>query len=99
MIIKFLDTQTGETAWSDYPFSIYWWAEGNGACDCNRALCFEGHEDTCGEQPYRYQAVAIGVHPDKSIDEQLAEVNDRIVEHYKLRTEEDVLKAINNGLY
>lgn len=98
MIIKFLDTKTGETAWSDYPFSVWWWSEGNGACDCNRAILF-GHDDICGDSPYRYQAVAIGVHIDKSIDQQLIEVNEDIVEKSKLRTEEDILKAVNEGLY
>jgi hypothetical protein len=41
--------------------TIFWWAEGNGSCDCNRELCFEraqGREPgvqtgtTCGDSRY-----------------------------------------------
>jgi hypothetical protein len=41
MIPTFLDLRTGKTAkGSDMP--VFWWTEGNGACDCNRAIHFEG---------------------------------------------------------
>lgn len=99
MIIKFLDTKTGEKAWSDYPFGIYWWAEGNGACDCNRAALFEGHEQNCGDRDYRYQAVDVIDHADKTIQQQLDEENMDRWEHSKLKTKEDILNAINNRLY
>lgn len=36
-----LDTKTGQSVVaSDKDFSVYWWTEGNGSCDCNRALVF-----------------------------------------------------------
>ena len=39
MIPTFFDLRTGKTAkGSDQ--SVFWWTEGNGACDCNRALAF-----------------------------------------------------------
>lgn len=41
MIPTFLDLRTGKTAKGD-DMSVYWWTEGNGACDCNRAIHFEG---------------------------------------------------------
>jgi hypothetical protein len=25
--------------------SVYWWSEGNGACDCNRAIAFDGADE------------------------------------------------------
>lgn len=96
MKVKFIDTQTGSTAWSDYPFSIYWWSEGNGGCDCNRAILFD-HEHNCGDSPYRYQAVDLEDHPDKSIQEQLDEENQDRFTH--LETKEDIINVINNGLY
>jgi hypothetical protein len=31
----------------------FWWTEGNGACDCNRAIAFGDVEDTtCGDSRY-----------------------------------------------
>jgi len=30
-------------------FSVYWWTEGNGACDCNRCIAL-GKEDEMDEQ-------------------------------------------------
>ena len=98
MKIKLLDTQTGLTQWTDYPFSIWWWAEGNGACDCNRALEF-GHEGHCGEKPYRYQAVDVCDHKDKNIQEQLNEFNQDLLEKYHLKTRGDIVTVINGGFY
>ena len=40
MIATVLDTATGKTRVAP-GYSSHWWAEGNGACDCNRALAFE----------------------------------------------------------
>ena len=40
MKLTLLDTQTGETVDVDSPFDAYWWACGNGSCDCNRAIEF-----------------------------------------------------------
>lgn len=35
--VTVLDTQTGRRV-DDRRFSAWWWAEGNGSCDCNREL-------------------------------------------------------------
>jgi hypothetical protein len=37
----FIDLCTGRVARADDQ-SVYWWTEGNGACDCNRVIHFEG---------------------------------------------------------
>ena len=56
MKVTLLDTKTGERRdCSDWcngeEFSVYWWQEGNGSCDCNRALAFDrGDEDHSEEQ-------------------------------------------------
>lgn len=39
MIPTFLDLRTGKTAKGD-DASFFWWTEGNGSCDCNRAIAF-----------------------------------------------------------
>jgi hypothetical protein len=39
MIPTFFDLRTGKTA-QGYDMSFFWWTEGNGACDCNRAIAF-----------------------------------------------------------
>jgi hypothetical protein len=44
-----LDTETGERRESCSDFDDYWWAEGNGACDCNRRLLFGLSEDPSRE--------------------------------------------------
>lgn len=98
MKIKFLDTQTNQTAWSNYPFDIYWWSEGNGACDCNRAILF-GHEDTCGDSPYRYQAIEVVDDEEITIEQQFQIVNEDLRESYHLKTKDDILRVINEGLY
>jgi len=33
-------------------FSVYWWTEGNGSCDCNRAIALNKHT----EMYYRQRA-------------------------------------------
>lgn len=38
MIVTLLDTQTGKTHVTGNDYDAYWWADGNGSCDCNRAL-------------------------------------------------------------
>jgi hypothetical protein len=40
MIPTFLDLITGKTAKGD-DSSLFWWSEGNGACDCNRVIQFD----------------------------------------------------------
>ena len=42
MNITLLDTKTGDTKEIEDTYSESWWAEGNGSCDCNRAIFFEG---------------------------------------------------------
>lgn len=39
--VELLDTETGERRTSENQFSAFWWAEGNGSCDCNRAGYFD----------------------------------------------------------
>lgn len=36
MKLTLLDTKTGKTKEIDSRFNDWWWAEGNGSCDCNR---------------------------------------------------------------
>ena len=46
-----LDTQTGERSNSkdeEMNFSYWWWSDGNGSCDCNRALLFDRPDDDSG---------------------------------------------------
>ena len=38
MKIDILDTKTGNRKTIDTDAIPYWWAEGNGSCDCNRAI-------------------------------------------------------------
>ena len=47
------DSVTGEKKWASScfrkRFNAFWWADGNGSCDCNRELVF-GHDtpgNTC----------------------------------------------------
>ena len=49
------DTVTGETR-KDSQWSPWWWAYGNGSCDCNRAFVF-GNDEGCGQR--RYYIVAV----------------------------------------
>lgn len=46
--VTVLDTVTGKTA-TEAGLMGYWWAEGNGSCDCNREILFDIHTsgDTC----------------------------------------------------
>jgi hypothetical protein len=47
VIPTLIDTKTGArklcTSWQPEA-SVFWWTEGNGSCDCNRALAFGGDE-------------------------------------------------------
>lgn len=56
MIPKLKDLETGEEGeFPDFDFSVYWWTEGNGACDCNRSVCLgkanEMEERMCVKYP------------------------------------------------
>lgn len=37
--VQILDRETGETISSE-DYSYFWWAQGNGSCDCNRRILF-----------------------------------------------------------
>ena len=50
MWLTLLDTETGERRETgEFASSYFWWAEGNGSCDCNRAIEF-GKEDEMEER-------------------------------------------------
>ena len=62
MKVTLLDTKTGERRdcsdkHGDVEFDVFWWQEGNGSCDCNRALLF----DRNGENHSEEQRLALGV--------------------------------------
>lgn len=42
MKIKLIDTQTEHTKEFDTEYRAFYWAEGNGSCDCNRFRYFPG---------------------------------------------------------
>lgn len=49
MQVTLLDTETGKTkVISDPELSYWYWSEGNGSCDCNRAM-FLGIDKEIGE--------------------------------------------------
>lgn len=46
MLVKLYDTKTRETVVNkDLNYSLYWWSEGNGGCDCNRSIAFDLHDE------------------------------------------------------
>lgn len=47
--------------WLDWQLHDYWWAMGNGSCDCNRARTFCGEEVECGDEILIGRIEAIGV--------------------------------------
>ena len=53
--VTVLDSVTGETR-TDSQWSPWWWAYGNGSCDCNRGALFD-RDEACGER--RYYIVAV----------------------------------------
>lgn len=103
MIVTFRDNKTGKIETSDYPFSIWWWGEGNGSCNCNRQTLFgiedlDCHTDHNWEtNMQRFEAIDVEDHPDKTLQEQLDEFNKDIIEEYKLKTKEEILYFINHG--
>lgn len=53
--VTILDTETGKTAEVGLDYSAYWWAEGNGSCDCNRQIVMQGFytdDVKCGNLRY-----------------------------------------------
>jgi hypothetical protein len=53
VIPTFLDLRTGKTA-KGADMSVFWWTEGNGACDCSRSLAFPGVTDPAWREGYCY---------------------------------------------
>ena len=45
-VVRVLDTQTGHVVWNG-EHNAYYWAEGDGACDCNRERLF-GFDSSAG---------------------------------------------------
>ncbi len=54
MIPTFFDLRTGKTA-KGSDMSFFWWTEGNGACDCNRAIAFGVGVGSVDEEMYTKQ--------------------------------------------
>jgi hypothetical protein len=59
-----LDTKSGQTI-TDRRFDEWWWAEGNGSCDCNRATLFglEHPDDGCCLGCKRFLIVSVDGKP------------------------------------
>jgi hypothetical protein len=90
MIPTFLDLRTGKTAKSD-DMSVFWWTEGNGACDCKRAIAF-GLRHLDGEVGFCLgykRFIAIDVEGDLEYDE---DHDGKRTTH----TKEQVLTAMNS---
>ena len=61
MKVTLMDTKTGQrrdcSGWCEgVDFGVYWWQEGNGSCDCNRALAFDRDDEDHSEE----QRLALG---------------------------------------
>lgn len=55
MEISLLKISTKELKTVQTDCSVWWWAEGNGGCDCNRRIEFEGklnEDDSCSSCEY-----------------------------------------------
>lgn len=81
-----IDVQTQERkVLADHDAPVFWWTEGNGACDCNRALAM-GHEELenkVGDQDVclgRSRFIAVDVHGD-----------------LEGRDKADILRQLNDG--
>lgn len=57
--VTILDTVTGERKQDAWSFGTYWWTEGNGGCDCNRRVVFEGMDGDHPCENKRYLIVAV----------------------------------------
>lgn len=57
--VTFIDRETGAMATSTEPMSEFWWTEGNGSCDCNRAYVFGVEDDVMKCQSKRFLAVDV----------------------------------------
>lgn len=61
MKVTLLDTQTGKTLEVSNEANAFWWAHGNGCCDCNRSLLMEvetGLPDNICEGKHRFLIIA-----------------------------------------
>ena len=62
MNVTLLDTKTGEvrdcSGYHQAHHSVYWWTEGGGSCDCNRAIAFDLRD---GEDHHEEQRIALGL--------------------------------------
>lgn len=83
-----LDIKTGKTVTAkDSESSVFWWTEGNGSCDCNRAAEFD--DDIYDEIAQQFEEnVCFGCHRIVAIDA-----------HGDLEScsKEDVLEWMNDG--
>jgi hypothetical protein len=79
MVVTLLDTATGKTVIvDDEPYDAWWWAFGNGACDCNRERYFgieTAHEYCLGGKRFVISKVE-GLRKDDDIDETLYTLKD-----------------------
>lgn len=90
MRLRLRDLVTGQTADVDDDSTEWWWTEGNGSCDCNRACYFPDIEDELEakmrhEHPelLPHQGICFGtkriivewVHPDDLDGHDLADFN------------------------
>ena len=81
MICVLFDIETGKKSLYEGG-DLFWWSEGNGSCDCNRALAFENVEE---ELDKKYgKDTCYGSHRIIAID---------IIGNYSNKTE--MLKLIN----
>lgn len=93
MIPTFLDLKTGQIAKGD-DWSFYWWTEGNGSCDCNRAICFEGAEE---ELEALYPGVCYGCKRFIAIDVEGSLISeDWEGKNPIVKTKEEILVAMNS---
>lgn len=67
MYVTIIDTETEERrVLADLVASVFWWTEGDGSCDCNRAIAM-GHKELVGNREAclgHRRFVAVDVHGD-----------------------------------
>ena len=80
-----LDKVTGEKA-EGVEGSLFWWSQGNGSCDCNRAIAFDGADEELEKKFGEYACygterfLAVDVHGDlegETKESALAKINAR----------------------
>lgn len=92
----FKDLVTGTThrVQDASPYDVYWWTEGNGSCDCNRA----GH---CGAEE-EMEAALSKAHPELLPHQSLCYGCKRFIAvdvegDFEGLSKEQLLKALNSG--